>query len=490
MQAKVERESMVKQFEIKGEWFLSTDMDNRVHGVLRFHPIEGADLELYGSLSSYTVFPQFEDQEIILGLSSDSELITLTDCSMTSSGGAKLVQGQESGKPTVSYSVRYTLIGIHVEKKDDLLFDTISSEIFNLGEWVGISGFEYKRETKEEIEEKRVTVKYKLPDPIDFDIDKTTKGTLNFVVNRPTRYRYQKKVEINQRVEFTAKTEKDNTVEQLLEYLFGFQNFLILALYRSTYPLNVSLTGETFKNEYPDQKKYRVKVKLYFSAYTFQEDEKPKLDFDLIFRYNSIKNDFPKLIQNWFAKYELLKPAFDLLLEQFHRRNQFNTNTFLNLAQSAETFHARVNNHTRIPKDDYKRMTDEILKLTPTIYHTWLKDQFNFGNSLRLHDRLTEIVIKYSNEILEVIIPDKTEFVKQVKHSRNYYTHYSSVGKKKALHGAALFYLSEKLKLQLVCAFLMEIGFTKAQITNSLEGVKWRLFNHLADWREEEKKNK
>lgn len=478
---------MVKQFEIKGDWFLPNN-ENRVHGTLKFHPTKGAVLELYGSLDADPFFPQLKDQEIILGLSNDSQLITLTGCGMTHSGGAKLVQGQESGKPTTKYSVLFTLIGIHVERNEGLIFDTISSEIFNLGEWVGISGFKYQRPNPEEIKEHKIAIEYKLPEPIEFKIDKSTTGTLNFFSNRPGWSRYQKRMEIEQRVEFTAKSSKDLSVNQLLEYLFSFQNFLILALYNSTYPQSVTLKGESFQVEYPDGKKYRINVKLYFPIFNFQENEKPKSDFDLIFEYRAIKDDFEQFIQKWYSKYEILEPAFDLLIEQFHRRNQFNVNTFLNLAQAAETFHARTNNHTRIPRDEYKTMKEEILNSSPSKYHAWLKDQFNFGNNLNLHKRLVEILDKYSNEILDVIISDKDEFVKQVKHSRNYYTHYSKDGKKKALKGSELFYLSEKLKLQLVCAFLMEIGFTKEQLSESLKRVKWRLFNHLADWKSEENK--
>ncbi|MDN4165864.1 hypothetical protein QWY31_10135 [Cytophagales bacterium LB-30] len=478
---------MVRQYEIKGEWFLPNDSNNRVHGNLKYHPNNGADLELYGSLESDQFFPQLIDQDIILGISSESELVTLVGCAMTHSGGAKLVQGQESGKPTTIYSVIFTLVGIHAEKKEDLLFDTISSEIFNLGEWVGISGFKYPKLTHEEIKACKITIEYLLPEPIKFKIDKSTNGTFNFISNRPGMSRYQKKIEINQRVEFTAKTEKDKTIEQLLEYLFGFQNFLILVLYKSTYPQGITLKGDRFQVEYPDGKKYRANAKLYFSVFNYQENEKPKLDFDLLFEYRSIKDDFERFIQNWFSKYELLEPAFDLLIEQFHRRNQFNVNTFLNLAQAAETFHARTNNHTKIPRDEYKKMKKEVLESTPSKYHPWLKEQFNFGNNLNLHRRLSEILGRYSNDILDVIISDKEEFVKRVKHSRNYYTHYSKDGKKKALKGSELFYLSEKLKLQLVCAFLMEIGFTKDQLSKSLDKVKWRLFNHLVDWKSEER---
>ena len=473
---------MVKQFEIIGEWFLPSDADNRIHGTLKFHPTEGADLELYGSLESESFFPQLKEQEIILGLSSENELVTLVGCMMNRSDGAKLVKGRESGKPTTIYNVLFTLVGIHVTKKEDLLFDTISSEIFNLGEWVGISGFSFPAPTThEEAKEQKIIFEYKQPDPNEFEIDKNTNGAFNFISNQSARMRYQKRVEINQRVEFTAKTTVNRSIEQLLQYLFKFQSFLILALYKSTYPVRVTLGGDNFQVEYPDGRKFRAQVKLFFPVLNFKENEKPKVDSSLIFQYGNIESDFQKLIQNWFSKYELLEPAFDLLIEQFHRRNQFTENMFLNLAQAAETFHARTNNHTRIPKEEYRKMKEEILELTPPKYHGWLNDQFNFGNNLALHSRLTEIVNRYSNVVLDVIISDKEKFVKQVKDSRNYYTHYSKHKKKQALEGSELYYLSEKLKLQLMCAFLMEIGFTKEQLTVSLERVKWRMFNHLIE---------
>lgn len=42
---------MTEKFEITGEWFLPTDKENRVHGVLTYDPQDGIDLELYGSFS-------------------------------------------------------------------------------------------------------------------------------------------------------------------------------------------------------------------------------------------------------------------------------------------------------------------------------------------------------------------------------------------------------------------------------------------------------
>lgn len=464
---------MDNNIKIIGEWFLPTSPNERVHGTLYFNRNERLSLELYGSLTSDHFFPEFVDQELILGLSSKSKQITLYKCHMTSSGGATLVQGRESGKPSVIYTITFALIGLHIDSSDDLMFDHISSEIFNLDEWVGISGFINSRPNFEKLQKHEIKVDYKLPESIEFKIDNRSIGKFNFVANHPGLSRYQKSVSIKQRVQFQVDTKSEMSIKDLLSYLFSFQNFLILALYRSTYPLSIILRGERHKEELPDSKSYRKNIELYFSSSNYKEHEKLQYDLDMLFSYRQIQEKFPQIIKNWFAKYELLEPAFNLLFEQFYYGNRFNENTFLNLAQSAETFHSRIHNHTKIPKQEYKIMKDEILKLTPSKYHSWLKDQFIFGNNLNLHARLTEITEKYSNDILNKIIPDKELFVQQVKHSRNYYTHYSSDGKKKALKGGDLFYLSDRLKILLVCAFLIEVGFDKKLLSNCLDNVKW-----------------
>lgn len=479
---------MQEKFEIKGEWFLPTNQDNRVYGILTFDPQDETDLELYGNIEGDNSYPELKDQEIILGLTSDSKQVTLYNCLMTKYDGPTWVQSQESGKQTTTYSIRYLLIGLHAQKVEELKFNQISAEIFNLGEWVGISGFKRQNINPEALKNHEIIVEYKLPKSIEFEIDESTNGRFNFIANRPGLSRYQKTATINQRVEFQAISVNEKSFDNLLEYIITFQNFLTLALYKSTYLLSISLSGEKHKKDYGNGKTYKKKIILHFSSRNFKTNEKPKFDLEMIFDYRRIQNDFAAIIKNWYSKYKLLEPAFDLVFEQFYNSNRFTVNTFLNLAQSAETFHARVHNHTKIPHEQYKKMKDDILEVVPTEYHTWLNDQFNFGNNLNLHSRLTELTEKYSNIILDKILGDKDKFVLNVKHSRNYYTHYSKRGERQALKGEELFYLSERLKILLVCSFLIEVGFEKDKLSTLLDNTKWKLFNYLANWRDDDER--
>lgn len=161
----------------------------------------------------------------------------------------------------------------------------------------------------------------------------------------------------------------------------------------------------------------------------------------------------------------------------------FTVNSFLNLAQSAETFHATIHDHTKLSGEDYKKMREEILAVAHPNYHPWLNDQFDFGNKLNLHSRLKELTVIYSNQILDSILGDIEQFIKNVKDSRNYYTHYSKKDEKKALKGKQLYNLSERLQLLLVCSFLIEVGINKTNLSACLEKIKWIHFNHLVNWR-------
>lgn len=478
---------MIEKFEYIGEWFLPTNRNNRISGTLTYLPTDGITLNLYGSFDDGVIFPRDKDEGIILGITSDSQQITLSNCFVTQRGSTKFIVGEECGKPTITYSAHFLLIGTHVNNIDDLTFNKISAEIFNLGEWLGISGFK-KDIDIESYKNNKCTIYYKLPEIIEFDISKGFKGRFNFSAKESDRTRYQKIVTIKQRVEFEVESQDEETIENLLKYLFTFQNFISLALYRSTYPIAISLRGEKHKKDYGDGELHKKKIELYFYSRDIKFDEKERMDIEMLFTYHKLGGNPNEVIKNWYEKYEMLEPAFDLLFEQFYNKG-FTINTFLNLAQSAETFHARVHDHTRIPPNEYKGMKDDILKLVPNKYHEWLKDQFNFGNYLNLHSRLTELIDKYSNSTLDKILGNKEKFVLNVKNSRNYYTHYDKRLEKKALKGADLFYLSERLKILLTCAFLMEIGLTKENIVTNLEWVKWRNWNHLANWRDSESTN-
>ena len=464
---------MTNNFELKGEWFLPINREKRVHGVLRYSPEEVIELELYGNLQSDNFFSELKNEEIILGTTTEGDQVTILNC-VVNQYTARLIYNGELGKTKTIYLAEYFLVGTHSDKIENLKFTQIKSEIFNLGQWVGIRGFSdsYPSTSKD----KEIIVKYKLPEPVEFDIDDNTKGIFNFSVTQSEVIHHRKNFNISEKVEFQVVSTIEKSIDDLLSYIRKFQNFLILSLYKNTYILSVSLSGDRYKNDYGNANIYNKKIKLYFYSRNIKLNEKTQIAQQMGFDYLRIKNNFPTIIKNWYSEYELLESAFNLFFAQFYNDNTFIINTFLNLAQSAETFHRIKHNKKKILKEDDLKIQKYLLSVVKEEeYKKWLQHKFKLGNNLTLDDRLTEITEKYSNKILDKILFDKKKFVIDVKNSRHYYTHYSKKNKKKALEGKELFYLAEKLKIILAYAFLSEIGFSKEDLDLYLERIQHKI---------------
>ncbi|GLU53113.1 ApeA N-terminal domain 1-containing protein [Dyadobacter frigoris] len=446
---------MNQNLKYSGQWFLPNS-NERVFGTLTFENNIGCRLELMGELNGENA--NFTDIPIILGVTSDSKQITLVDNFLLSRGGSTLRQYHEIGTPLNIYAINNILEGAHFFSVDELMFNSLNAELYNLDEWLGISGFDTKKLDSDDLS--KVNINYNLPDNINFIINPKLKGSFTFHIKHPTIYAYQKDISVKQSIRFVLQNEEKQTLADILYQLFIFQQLLVISLYKETYPIAIELFTDKKMTESESSK--HSKIILYKSYSKKNIDFRIKNSWNMLINYQDIKDTFPKIIETWYEKYENVKPAIQLVVQQFFN-STFNENTFLNLAQAAETFHSRFYDHERIPKKDYNKMKEDILDVVKEpSYVFWLKNQFQFGNNLTLNDRLTELLVKYSTEFLDKAIGDKANFVQIVKENRNYLTHYNKNKESKALKVFDLHKLSEQLKLLLVSAFFIEIGIEKS----------------------------
>jgi hypothetical protein len=264
------------------------------------------------------------------------------------------------------------------------------------------------------------------------------------------------------------------SIEDFIKDMQTFMNFLSIGIYGPTNPTKVILSSEKLLVRLSKKITKRKRIILHFALAQRDSSEKDIMWNDMLFSYKQIEGVFTSIIQKWYRNRVELEPVFNLLFEHFYLTS-FNENVFLNLAQAAETLHARLHSHTKMPKVEYDEMKKVILAATPSKYHSWLKEQFSFGNNLTLLARLEEVLSEYSNATVDAMIGDKTLFVKQVRDSRNYYTHYS-VGKKNVLKGSPLLHLTLKLKAILVAAILIESGFDAERVAMFMDEKKHRYF--------------
>ena len=110
------------------------------------------------------------------------------------------------------------------------------------------------------------------------------------------------------------------------------------------------------------------------------------------------------------------------------------------------------------PRAIHRKKLKEIYDTTPKDYLAWLKTVLGFTNRKTLAMRLKEITDIYP-EVVKARSGNQTRFIKNVKDTRNYYTHYDPSLEGKAAMGGRLRGLSVTLGLLLEGILLHEIGF-------------------------------
>ena len=75
---------MINGFEYKGYWYLPSDPEHKVAGILSYVPNESITLELIGSFekSKTGIISSFEKERVdfILGITSDAHEVSLINC--------------------------------------------------------------------------------------------------------------------------------------------------------------------------------------------------------------------------------------------------------------------------------------------------------------------------------------------------------------------------------------------------------------------------
>lgn len=445
----------------KGEWFLPNKQDVRLVGELNYDPASGTRLDVHGTFSDDILSIATETYDIIVGLVEGSRYITLHNVFQVNGGRVAFVKGAETSLPNTSYCVNYFFVDLSVTSVDDLLFLSVSVHFHNLDEWLGISGFNYSAKAWN-YEKKKAIIEYKLPKPIKFPLPYPgVSGMLNTTFNGSSINVFNKEVILSQKTFFQLEFEKERGLAEIHNMVSIFQQFLIMATYQGSY-----IDSFTLKH-----KSLTKPIQFYFMPSTL--DNYKQIDpRDALFNYGVVRRNFPKIITRWYDLCENMNGVLWLYTERFLDERHFSVNDFLNMAQVVESFHSLLYNHPRENAEKYKARVSRIVALLPKKDQDFVKNKLAQGNNLILAERISELIAKCPSEVLNIFISDKDTFLKQVKDSRNYFTHYTKSGKKHILEGSDLMRLTEKMKLLITCNILGYLKLSKKQIIAIIENKK------------------
>jgi hypothetical protein len=203
-------------------------------------------------------------------------------------------------------------------------------------------------------------------------------------------------------------------------------NLLSLAAMAPIFPLSV--IGELKNAKMNNHSNSRVDI-LIPEIYT--KEQQSISFFEMLFTYSELEGRINEFLSNWFSKMDIMGPIHDLFFNQLYSSQSNPVINFLNFIQALETYHIR-------------RFTNEI---DPPVLAQRLKELFSIY-SFPIRSRHGSI----------------DEFIKIVRDTRNYYTHYDPKLVSKAARGGALKGLVITLGLLVEAFILKEFGFEFTEI--------------------------
>jgi hypothetical protein len=450
-------------FEYQGHWWLPGEAGDKVPGILKFDPDDGATLDLLGSLKGLEGVIELLEPKIILGLSSNGRRITLHECDKSL---GNLVIG--SGFSTSSFAVSTIFVGEHFERAEDVGFERLMVEYLHLDAWANVSGFAGKFcEEGEEPKRRRMEVRHKRPEPFTADVGVEYEVTLDFgsdFVGSPLPITW---VNILQPSELAIKFPQKETFGRLSDIAFRLQHFVSLGTRTSAYPVAVrgytGIPGEAI----PVEVHYRPLGR------TDTPQKRPEL-FEMLFSRRDLPEGFGPAVAGWLEGAEKLDPVYRLFLGTVYNPRAFIEQQFLSLVTALEVYHRRVMS-TPDPQEEHEQRKREILEAVPNEHRGWLDRVLKHSHEPDLAQRFHEIFRKHLKVVQAIVGRSKksrANFIQEVVDGRHYRAHFDKRFEGKATRGVDLHPINQKLTKLLEACLMAEIGFEDDKIREAVLSLR------------------
>ncbi|HPE41390.1 MAG TPA: hypothetical protein PLI77_09930 [Bacteroidales bacterium] len=414
---------MTAKFEYKGYWYLPHQQDNAVAGILTYIPNEKLNLELIGNLG-YTkddIIEFFKQKRvnIIWGETSEAKKVTLLNC--FSSG---VSYHNDCSFPIINYSIQYCLVGYHhLEKFEEKVFNWCHVEMPTLTTWCfpgSIKKQLYRSTDKKSIDQLSVSFSSEeMKDPIvSVPINEST--ILNLM--RDVKLHDEHYIFSFEQSTFLKiqKNQKTSTSE-FLKDIYQFENFMSLATLSKLNASKIVLFDDTKL----DNNKSYYPTELFY--WLNNPESEPKNRHSFLFDYTQIKDLFNDIIIKWYNDTDQIIPIRRHLVQSLERNRIFSSVDFLIIIQAIDGFYCR------------------------------------FREDVRSLEKIMRDILKEFEDIKKV--KELNINIDEVIDSRHYYSHFMNKSKKpKTLEGEALYILTQKLRIILICCVLKHSGFCNKDI--------------------------
>jgi|GEM_PF-4413704 len=389
----------MERFELNGMWWLPDNPDHRVAGKLTFDPDPRMGITLKTIGASFDAVPKYVKTinltsepikqtihrfEIILGNTETGKQVTLVDCQISS---LSFIVDYD----TQTYNIKKIIEGMHVNQKEELLFEQITIHYTNLANW-------FKSNIMEEVRtiyDKTTIKNEQTPNSVKAEIAnwKVTLGVLPGSIHKPFKeitFLYTGSITL--RSEINAELSNYEKIENKILV------FLMLAT-------NNLLKEDSIEFINISEHSFGKVIRAYSNSRYISNDY---YNYGYLFDYSDIEENFDLYLNKWFFLYEKIDITIQLYTTLLYTPEMYIHSKILTLAQALESYHRVLYGGYYLDNDAYKpykdKLTGQIDQNLEKSHRDSLKSRIKYGNEYSLRKRITLIVESLEETYGDVVL--------------------------------------------------------------------------------------
>lgn len=472
--------SLLEEFGFVGNWWLPDKPDEKIGGKLSYTPKQGLTLTLWGRFPSETnvaggatsyTYP------IILGRTDDGQKLSLLevldeDIATDTSNMTTLCKDLYPG---------FAIPDVLVASLDEFRIHNADIKFYDIDNWSDKPIVTVKQ-IKASTPEHQYLVTNKQETFVSAEIPKL-ESRIAFINDCPIGHIAswsRKGLEINTSHFLNLKSKTVQTPHWHIEVIEEIQKLLTFLAGGPMPPLQVIINIWVKENDLylppiaRDGCSYST-VLLYKPRVPRLKE--PDFTWGFLYQFEDLENNFPSIINKFFDREGDFKTAFDLLLLSLEGVSSYLDFQFLPLMQALEAYCRTRRDEIKeiyIPAEEYACFRQRIERALGN------QEQTELGKKVKEYlDKANHKMYTFNEQLLYVIqqLPESIrrlfhetpeQFVKQLKGTRDYYTHRGGRQERKALKNEDLHLANLRLWLLITALISLDLGISEKTVTKCL----------------------
>lgn len=363
---------------------------------------------------------------------------------------------------------KYAFWGLIVNSEEEIKFTKAIFDFGDIIEWSGLCHYEWELSKDGDY-----NLKWFHKEPFKFKLSENLEITLSPSKRTKWGVLYAKEITFNQniKIEFAYKnpTTWDSIMEDALclQYLIGLGINQFVDIYNARYS-HSSIYFEFPKDDGTLEKRQEFSDVIIGTGKI--KNTQNTMSYEYLYTLDAIKDSESDVFIQWRKNYSMLKPVLDLYFTAFSNTSGTPEMLFINLVQALETYHARF------IADDSKDYINRVENLVNSFCKEninkegWknflLSKEQESSRSIFLISRLADLVFAEGKLPFALgghpIAP--SDYIKKIRDTRNYYTHYNPAKLDKAFRKSELPKVNSHLLALLEYHLLVLLGFDADEI--------------------------